>query len=104
MLHRYWIKFEVTDEATCKRVHAHGVLMGCGVTWFTVEDALHLVRERMFRGAALPPVAELIEDVDLSTLDRNHVLPNALPPVWRGVWFPMGFAEPPRIRDARTDC
>ena len=40
----------------------------------------------------LPTIAVLIEDVDVSTLDAGHVLPNMSPPVRRGVWFPLGYA------------
>ena len=80
-LTRYWIEFDVE--------HSHGY----GVTAFTSDDALGLLRERVFSDE-LPPVARLVEDIDVSSLDAGHVLPNMSPPNRRGVWFPQGFAEP----------
>lgn len=55
------------------------------------SDALLLVLERVFSGKALPPIIKIIEDVDISTLDKNHVLPNMQPPFARGIWFSMGY-------------
>jgi hypothetical protein len=34
-------------------------------------------------------VYEVVEDIAVSDLDANHVLPNAGPHIVRGVWFPM---------------
>jgi hypothetical protein len=60
---------------------------GCGVTAFDRDDAVHLVG--VFLGSEPPVPASVIEDVDVSTLDENHVLSNMLPPSERGVWYPM---------------
>jgi hypothetical protein len=61
----------------------------CGVTAYSLEDALALVRQELWRtDEPLPSIREVIEDVDVSTLDPGHVLPNMGPPIWRGVWFP----------------
>ena len=35
--------------------------------------------------------SQAIIGVDIQTLDQKHVVPNMKPPVWPGVWFPMGF-------------
>jgi hypothetical protein len=43
-----------------------------------------MLRQRVFDGAQ-PPVAEVIVDVDISTLGENHVLPNIGSTVARGV-------------------
>ena len=86
-LRRYWITFAIAlDEP-----HPPGVLLGCGVTAFNDVDALQLVRERVFKSHALPPIRSLIEDVDISILDANHVLPNMDLPTVRGIWFPRGY-------------
>jgi hypothetical protein len=65
-------------------------LTGCGVTAWSHEDALRLLRERVFVRQPLPPVRRCVEDVDVSTLDPGHVLPNMADPTRRGVWFPLG--------------
>lgn len=31
---------------------------------------------------------EVVEDVDIRTLDQHHVVPNMGPPNFKGVWFP----------------
>jgi hypothetical protein len=83
MLRRYWIEFELgEDRARSWLSH------GCGVTAYDQDDALRLVKDEMFPDGQLPPIAKIIEDVDVSTLDEGHVLLNMNPPVWRGVWFP----------------
>ena len=39
----------------------------------------------------LPPVKEIRENVDVSSLDEGHVLRNIGPLHVRGVWFPRGY-------------
>lgn len=85
LLHRYWLRFDLQDPRPSV------LRVGCGVTAFSREDALSLVRQEVFGGAALPPVVEIVEDVDVSALDAGHILPNMEEPVSRGVWFPMGY-------------
>lgn len=82
LLHRYWITFDLSDE------RARHAALGYGVTAFTVADALSLLSRQVFQGGPVPPVAHVVEDVDVSTLDPRHVLPNAADPVRRGIWFP----------------
>jgi hypothetical protein len=62
--------------------------MGCGVTAYSYEDALVVLRERRFKNDLLPSIHKVIEDIDVSTLDPGHVLPNIGVPIWRGIWFP----------------
>ena len=85
-LHRYWLEFAMSSfsEPTPLR-------LGCGVTAHAKTDALEIVRTRVFHGGEVPTVVSVIEDVDLSTLDPRHVLPNIGNPAVRGVWFPLGF-------------
>jgi hypothetical protein len=85
MLRRYWFRFRLAADAA----PAPGVRLGCGVTAYNYEDALHLLLQVVFTNDVLPPIQEVIEDVDVSTLDANHVLPNMGVPIWRGVWFPQ---------------
>jgi hypothetical protein len=85
---RFWIEFEHTIE---DQPHP-GTLLGVGVTAVDQEDALALVAERVFKGDPLPPIKDVRPDVDVSTLDEGHVIPNMEPPVERGVWFPRGYS------------
>lgn len=82
-LHRYWIRFDTPGYLS----------LGCGVTAPDHETALKLIREKMQRGEELPPIVEIIDDVDISTLDSNHVLPNMWTPSFFGIWFPLGLQE-----------
>jgi hypothetical protein len=85
VLTRYWFEFDgaATDLPP-------GVALGCGVTAYDLDDAIALLREHVFDGEP-PPITRVIENIDLSTLDEGHVLPNMEPHVWRGIWFPLGY-------------
>ena len=84
LLHRYWFEFEPEVQPPC-------IAQWCGVTAYTEEDARRLLADTVFQGSALPRVGRVVEDVDVSTLDPGHVLPNMLEPTSRGVWFPGGY-------------
>ncbi len=81
-LHRYWFRW-AHDADT--RV---GGALGCGVSAVDLEDAKWLIDD-VLDGDPLPPVAEVVEDVDVRTLDAGHVLSNMGDPTTRGVWFPQ---------------
>ena len=59
------------------------------------EDAMEMMKEAIFSGDELPEVEYITENVDVSTLDAGHVLPNMGNPVVRGIWFPSGFVVAP---------
>ena len=65
--------------------------MGCGVTAHDEHDAIELVKARIFKTKPLPKISKMITDVDLSSLDAQHILPNMSPPNIRGIWFPLGY-------------
>lgn len=89
LLRRYWLEFDLSQGP---EPAAPGWLgWGCGVTAFTVDDALRLVRKHVFQGAPMVPVSRIIEDVDTTTLDAGHIRPNMDEPISRGIWFPMGY-------------
>ena len=89
MLTRFWVKFDlaIKDEPP------PGTLLGCGVTAQSRREALQLLQERVFRSKSLPPIRQLIEGVEISTLDSSHVQPNMGDPTQPGVWFPLGYDE-----------
>ena len=88
MLHRYWFSFDGTGEAALRG----SLKLGCGVTAYNRDDALEILRRQVFDSGPIPKVTHMIEDVDVSTLDHGHVLPNMEVVVLRGVWFPRGYA------------
>lgn len=87
LLTRYWITFDEPPTAPWQLRLARG----CGVTAYSYEDAIALLQTYMVEEfqQPLPPIKTVIADIDISTLDTNHVLPNIGVPVWRGVWFPL---------------
>ena len=69
-------------------------LLGFGVTAYSIDDARFLLEAE---GYSIESDVEVTVDVDVSTLDPNHILPNAGPSSFRGVWFPclnIGWREP----------
>jgi hypothetical protein len=84
-LKRYWFTLARSPKPTALNI-------GCGVTAHDRDDAFALLREKVFGGAE-PKVLAIKEDVDLSTLDRNHVVPNMGSPLIRGIWFPLGYGD-----------
>jgi hypothetical protein len=85
---RYWIEF---DKSLPYSLLPGGLLLGCGVTARSQADALALVQELIFQGNPVPSIHKIVEDVDISTLDANHVLPNIGMPLTPGIWFPWGY-------------
>ncbi|MEM1059261.1 MAG: hypothetical protein AAGK14_08430 [Verrucomicrobiota bacterium] len=86
LLTRYWFRFDPARGVD--RIYSN---LGCGVTAFHMEDAKNLMADKIFAPDDLPPIAEMIENVDVSSLDAGHVLPNMMPPSVRGIWFPIGY-------------
>jgi hypothetical protein len=82
-LTRYWLKFKGSLPDL-----PPGLVLGCGVTAFDYADAISIVQQKVFKGKELPEIKTKIENIDISTLDKGHVLPNMKDPTLRGVWFP----------------
>jgi hypothetical protein len=62
--------------------------LGFGVTAYSLDDAKHLVGDAARSLGMNYEVLEIIEEVDVRTLDQNHVVPNMGAPNFRCVWFP----------------
>ena len=86
MLRRYWFEFDLPQAQA--RLVSYG--LGCGVTAYGYEDAVAQMKDRVFKNTEMPPIRNVVEDVDVSTLDAKDVKPNMGMPVFRGVWFPLG--------------
>lgn len=83
-LRRYWFEFDV-KLSDCP----YPLGLGCGVTGFDEEDCRRLIQEMLASNEELPPMRRIIADMDVSTLDPNHVLPNMGIVTKRGIWFPL---------------
>jgi len=81
MLHRYWL--------TLAPIAHPGIrVAGCGITAYDEADA-----RRLFETTAVPylgprEIIEIIKDIDITTLDQGHVIPNMGLCSNRGVWYP----------------
>lgn len=84
---RYWIKFNFENYASVPS----GTRMGCGVTGLNYEDALNIISDKLFRNKLVAPIEHLVENIDISTLDADHILPNMGLQNIRGIWFPLGY-------------
>ena len=84
---RCWFEFEIDAAFN----FPPGIGIGCGVTAVDYNDAVKILDEKVFHSIKRPSFKKVIEDVDISTLDQRHVIPNMKPPVNRGVWFPLGY-------------
>ncbi|QIH34428.1 hypothetical protein [Sphingobacterium sp. DR205] len=84
---RYWLTFNLENFAD----PPFGIKLGCGVTALSKYDALKIVEEKIFFNTAIPPISSIIGDIDVSSLDENHIIPNMSSPTMRGIWFPLGY-------------
>lgn len=84
-LRRFWFEFDKSVALP------PGVVIGCGITAADREDAMSLLRDRVFKTAGHPVPRIVVEDIDIRSLDVSHVRPNMANPAVRCVWFPMGY-------------
>jgi hypothetical protein len=82
MLRRFWLKLKVSSKPTILN-------LGCGITAYDQEDALKIFREMVVPIYGDREVVEIIENIDVSTLDETVIRPNMGIPSNRGVWFPL---------------
>ena len=80
-MRRYWLTFQAIGKP-------HPINLGCGVTAVGLEDALLMVRTA-FPDLSLGQPVTVAEDVDLSTLDERHILPNLGNVLEPGMWWPQ---------------
>jgi hypothetical protein len=60
--------------------------LGYGVTAYSLDDAILLLSEAVDDFDLTS--STVVENIDVSTLDQNHVIPNMGAPNFQGVWFP----------------
>jgi hypothetical protein len=83
---RFWFEFDFTNSNI-----PFGLGLGCGVTAWNYDDALTILKEKVFVEFSLPTIKKVDMDVDIMTLDKGHVLPNMLPPNISGIWYTLGY-------------
>ena len=84
---RFWFELSLSID----RPYPPGAPLGCGITAFNKEDAMALLRERVFKDYGEPQITRCVENIDVSTIRDPHIWPNMGDPSIRGVWFPKGF-------------
>ena len=83
---RFWMNFSATNKELLPVIS-----LGCGVTARNKEEALAIVQEKIFNGKKMPTPSEVIENIDISSLDEKHIRPNMGSIFLPGIWFPLGF-------------
>jgi hypothetical protein len=83
-LRRFWFTFSNPPPFS-------PLVLGCGVTAVDRSDAEELLRISVTSKVPGLVIDEVVEDVDVRTLDAGHVVPNMGVVIWRGVWFPLGY-------------
>jgi hypothetical protein len=101
LLHRYWFEFEKPKSSASDKelVLTCWPPFGCGVTGYDYDDAVALMKRMVFSSEALPNIATVSKDADMSVLlnENEHIWPNISCPVWRGVWWPRCSGSGPFI-------
>lgn len=77
LLTKYWIELDTTDNSW-KMI---------GVTAFTEEDALNLIKKYISNDKNWK-IVNIKKDISISELDHNHIIPNIGIPEVRGIWYP----------------
>ena len=64
---------------------------GFGVTAFSLHDAVRIINELGYAREVPEDPGELTitENVRVSDLDQNHIVPNIGPIAVRGMWYPL---------------
>ena len=81
MLRRFWFKLSSNGMPSVLNI-------GCGITAYDMNYAWAFLSRDVFPALGEREVLEVVVDVDVSTLDQTHVIPNMAAPSNRGVWFP----------------
>jgi hypothetical protein len=84
LLRRYWVTFTPEPQFT-------PLSMGCGVTAFDRNDAIRILTKDILSNEKNLVIKNIVEDIDVSTLDQGHVIPNMGLVTERGIWFPLGY-------------
>ena len=67
--------------------------LGIGVTAYSLEDALSLMKNEKLLVPFKPYYEKYIVDIVFGDLELNHVVPNMGVMVIRGIWYPNFVGE-----------
>ncbi len=81
-LRRFWLLLERSEEPSILN-------LGCGITAADEGEARIIFEQVVAPEHGHRRILSIIPDVDISSLDAGHVLPNMGSPITRGGWFPL---------------
>jgi hypothetical protein len=90
LLRCYWVSWKRRSQREPQGIYiGQPQGRGFGITAFSQEDAIKLLEEKGY-ASELKRADEMIwtEVEDMGQLDQNHILPNAGPTYFRGIWYP----------------
>ena len=76
LLTTYWIEFGA------------GLTSQYGVTAYSFDDAISILKQKVFRDDEMPTIKNFIEKIKFKDLDQNHVVLNMGIITERGIWYP----------------
>ena len=85
-MRRFWIAIEPLP-------YPSGLNLGCGVTAETEEEAAAILLERAAALNDAVSIRSITPDVDVSTLDKGHVVLNIGDIFSKGIWWPKGYGD-----------
>jgi len=62
--------------------------LGIGVTAYSVEDAISIIRGQETAMNFNPIFTSYIQNINITELDQNHIIPNMGICTNRGIWYP----------------
>lgn len=79
ILTAYWFEFGPT------------LSLQFGVTAYSFDDAISILKEKAFRKQELPALKSFTENIKPGEVDPGHIVPNMGALTERGIWFPLGY-------------
>ncbi len=86
-LKKYWIRVETSAHDTNSWISA----LGYGITAFSREDAIDMLRTEAFEGQPMPEVVEVVEDVDEEEIQKRYGMAKLEAFLWPGIWYPTWY-------------
>ena len=82
LLTTYWFEFGNRSLSNCY-----------GVTAYSFEDAIHILKQKIFIKEEMPEIKNCKENIRFADLDPDHIAPNMGIIINRGIWYPIGFSH-----------
>lgn len=86
---KFWIKLKqsIFDNPPI------GTLLGIGVTAESKEEALILIKDKVYINRDMPEIEFVDSYISIDNLEENHVRPNIGNMDDKGIWFPLGYSD-----------